>query len=105
MANTFEKKLEQSHEQQYHLKTNLTLEGHPTIEGYDFEKPFDFQEFLKAYAKTGFQATNLAEGIEIVKAMQREKATIFLSYTSNMVSSGVRDIIKYLVKHKRYRCW
>ena len=33
--------------------------------------------------------------------MQREKATIFLSYTSNMVSSGCREIIKYLVKHKK----
>ena len=101
MTTTFEKKLEHSHQQQYHVKTNMTLEGHPTIEGYDFEKPFDFQEFLKAYARTGFQATNLAEGIEIVKTMQREKVTIFLSYTSNMISSGVRDIIKYLVKHNK----
>ena len=101
MKNTFEQKLERSHEQQYHVKTNMTLEGHPTIGGYDFEKAFDFPGFLEAYARTGFQATNLAEGIEIVKAMRREKATIFLSYTSNMVSSGVRDIIKYLVKHKK----
>ena len=28
------------------------------------------------------------------------KTTIFLGYTSNLVSSGVRDIIRYLVKHK-----
>lgn len=101
MTNNFQQKLARSHEQQYHLKTNITLEGHPTIEGYNFEKEFDFQDFLKSYARTGFQATHLAEGIEIVKAMRREKATIFLSYTSNMVSSGVRDIIKYLVKHRK----
>lgn len=101
MPDAFEEKLARSHQQQYHVKTNMALEGHPAIEGYDFEKPFDFQKFLKAYATTGFQASNLAEGIEIMKAMQREKATIFLSYTSNMVSSGVRDIIKYLVKNKK----
>ncbi|MBI2146340.1 deoxyhypusine synthase family protein, partial [Candidatus Woesearchaeota archaeon] len=99
--NRIKENIERSHQQQYHLKTNLTLEDHPKIQGYDFEKRFDFNEFLKAYATTGFQATQLAEGIEIVKAMQREKATIFLSYTSNLVSSGVRDIIQYLVKHKK----
>lgn len=97
----FQDKLEHVHQQQYHVKTNITLEGYPTIDGYDFEQGLDFTEFLKAYARTGFQATHLAEGIEIAKAMQREKATIFLSYTSNLVSSGVRDIIKYLVKHKK----
>lgn len=99
------KKIEQSHQQQYHLKTNLTLDDHPKIQGYDFEmamkKGFSIQEFLNAYATTGFQATHLAQGIEIVKAMQREKATIFLTYTSNIITSGLRDIIKYLVKHNK----
>ena len=86
---------------QYSPKTSLSLEGHPVIEGYDFEQGLDFQKFLQAYASTGFQATHLAQGIEIVKSMRREKATIFLAYTSNMVSSGNREIIKYLVKHQK----
>lgn len=29
-----------------------------------------------------------------------QKCTIFLSYTSNMISSGIRETIKYLVKNK-----
>ena len=86
---------------QYALKRNMTFDDHPTIQGFDFEKPFDFQQFMQAYATTGFQATNLAQGIEIVKTMRREKAIIFLTYTSNMISSGNRDIIRYLVKHKK----
>jgi hypothetical protein len=28
------------------------------------------------------------------------KARIFLGYTSNMISSGVRESIRYLVQHK-----
>lgn len=28
------------------------------------------------------------------------RCTIFLGYTSNMVSSGVREIIRYLAEHK-----
>jgi len=86
---------------QYAVKECVTLEGHPQIKGYDFEQPFDFQEFLRSYALSGFQATHLAQGIEIIKAMRREKAKIFLSFTSNQVSSGNRDIIKYLVKHQK----
>jgi deoxyhypusine synthase len=76
------------------------LPDHPNIEGYDFSKSFDFTSFLQSYASTGFQASNLAKGIETIKAMKRENATIYLTFTSNMISSGLRDIVTYLVKEK-----
>lgn len=84
----------------YEVNNVNTLEGHPPIEGYDFEQPFDFSDFMNRFNTTGFQAANLGSAIHIVKAMRREKATIMLSYTSNMVSSGVRETIKFLVKHR-----
>jgi deoxyhypusine synthase len=100
--NHFNEGLKKSHHTQYgSLKECLTLEGHPKVEGHDFEKGLNFKEFLKAYSKIGFQATHLSQGMEIVKAMRREKATIFLGFTSNIISSGLREIIKYLVKHKK----
>ena len=99
-SENFNEKLTKSYQKQY-VKTTMTLDDYPKVEGYDFEQGLDFTTFLKAYARTGFQATHLAEGIEITKAMQREKAKIFLSFTSNQVSSGNREIIKYLVKNKR----
>jgi deoxyhypusine synthase len=74
--------------------------GDGKIRGYDFEKEFDAQKFFEAYGDTGFQATNLARAIKLVRKMQREKVTIFLGFTSNISSSGLRDIITYLVKHK-----
>ncbi len=103
MKQTKEQSIRSSTKQhhQYAPKECMTLEGHPKIEGYDFEKGLNFQEFIQSFARNGFQATHLAQGIEIVKAMQRENATIFLSYTSNQVSSGNREIIKYLVKNKK----
>ena len=73
----------------------------PKIKGYDFDKQFDFDKFLAAYSTTGIQASRLGTAIEIVKAMRREKAAIFLSYTSNMASSGIRDIIAHLAKRKK----
>ncbi len=72
----------------------------PKVKGYDFEGKFDIHRFLDSYFTTGFQATHLGKAIHIAKEMQEKKSTIFLGYTSNMVSSGIRDIIRYLVQHK-----
>jgi len=102
MTSSLNNNLNKAHHQQYGLpKETITLAGHPEIKGYNFNQSFNFSEFLQAYARTGFQATNLARGIEIAKAMQREQATIFLSFTSNMISSGIRETIHYLTKNKK----
>ncbi len=77
-----------------------TLEGFPEIKGYDFEKSFDFDEFLASYGSMGIQASNLSRAIDIANQMIEDKATVFLSCTSNMISSGAREIIKFLVKNK-----
>lgn len=78
----------------------MTLDDWPKVEGYDFSKEFDIKKFLKSLYHTGFQATQLNEAIHIFKDMKKDKATIFLGYTSNMVSCGLREIIAYLAKNK-----
>jgi len=75
-------------------------EGIP-IKGYDFNKGIDYPEIIKSFASTGFQASHLSKGIEIVNKMIENNAFVYLGYTSNMVSSGLRDIIRYLVEHKK----
>lgn len=70
------------------------------IKGYDFSKGLDMQKFLDAYMTTGAQATHLAKAIEIAKKMRKDKVTIFLGYTSNMATTGVREAIVHLVKNK-----
>jgi len=40
------------------------------------------------------------EELKSIEARKKVKCTIFLGYTSNMISSGVRETIKYLVKNK-----
>ena len=71
------------------------------IEGYDFDKGVEYRNIIKSFKSSGFQASNLALAINITKKMVKNKAFIFLGYTSNMASSGNRDIIRYLVKHKK----
>lgn len=82
------------------MKVNVTLEDSPKIKGWDFEKDFDFNNFIDSYFNTGIQATNLKAAIDIIKEMRKNNTKIFLGYTSNMVSSGIRESIKYLVKHR-----
>ena len=53
---------------------------------------------LEAYATTGFQATHLAEGIEIAREMRAADATIYLAVTSNVVSAGLRETVAYLIR-------
>ena len=70
------------------------------IKGYDFNKGIDYEKLLESYLTTGFQATHFAKAVEIIDKMIKEKATIFLGYTSNLVTSGLRDIFRYLAEHK-----
>jgi deoxyhypusine synthase len=42
----------------------------------------------------------LGRAIEIVRKMRKDRAVIFLAYNSNMVSSGLREVIAYLVRKK-----
>ncbi len=71
------------------------------IKGYDFNKGINYKEIVKSFGSMGFQASNFAKAIEITNKMITDKAFIFLGYTSNMVSSGLRDIFRYLVEHKK----
>src|SRR3989338_5096053 len=82
------------------LRDSEEIKGVP-IKGYDFNEGIDYENLLNSFSSTGFQASNFAKAGEIINKMISEKAFIFLGYTSNMVSSGLREIIRYLTEHKK----
>ncbi|KAL7282286.1 Deoxyhypusine synthase [Trametes coccinea BRFM310] len=95
-----------------------------SVEGPNFEEEMSLQKLLESYKRIGFQANSLGQAIDIVNKMRKwrlsdepvaadesdeflapevrakTKCNIFLGYTSNLISSGLREIILYLVKHK-----
>lgn len=81
------------------LRESEEPEG-PAIKGYDFSKGVDYDKIIDSYATTGFQASHLAKAIEIINSMRKDKCTIYLGYTSNMVTSGLRDVFRYLAQNK-----
>jgi len=71
------------------------------IEGYNFDNGVHYPEIIKSFKSSGFQASHFSKAIEIANNMIKDNAFIFLGYTSNMVSSGNREIIRYLTKNKK----
>ena len=89
-------------------RENIFREGEElkgkAVRGYDFNKGVNYPEIIKSFSSTGYQASNLSHAIEIVEMMIKDEAKIFIGYTSNMVSSGLRDIFRYLVENKKVDC-
>ncbi|XP_008985607.3 deoxyhypusine synthase isoform X2 [Callithrix jacchus] len=105
------------------LKHSSTLPPESAqVRGYDFNRGVDYRALLEAFGTTGFQATNFGRAVQQVNAMIEKKleplsqdedqhadltqsrrpltgCTIFLGYTSNLISSGIRETIRYLVQH------
>lgn len=79
------------------------LDKSKVVKGYDFNNGLDFDKLFDCYSNVGFQATRLGKAISITKKMIEEKdpkCKIFLGYTSNMISCGVREVIRWLCEHK-----
>ena len=76
-----------------------------SIKGFDFDnvdkmKGIDYDRLLDSYLSTGFQATHFAKALKTIDKMIADNCTIYMGYTSNLVTSGLRDIFRYLAEHK-----
>ena len=82
------------------LKPSEEIEG-ISIKGYDFNKGVDYEKIIDSYLSTGFQASHLAKAIEIIEKMIKENVTIFLGCTSSLITSGIRDVVRYLAEKQK----
>lgn len=82
------------------LRNGGKIEG-TSIKGYNFDDGVDYSKLIESFGSTGFQASDFSKAVKITNNMIENKSTIFLGYTSNMVSSGLRDVIRYLVENKK----
>jgi deoxyhypusine synthase len=61
------------------------------VRDYDI-KDVRLGKLIEQMRFAGFQATHLAQGVEIIRQMRKAKATVFLTFTANMVASGLRSL-------------
>lgn len=95
------------------------------VVGYEWNQGLDYNKLLDSYLQTGFQATNFGLAVKEINKMifcrklpipeekfidnddeftaVKNNCTIFLGYTSNLVSSGLRETLRFLVEHKMVR--
>lgn len=71
------------------------------IKGYDFNNGVNYEKILNSYDSSGLQSSNFHKAVGIINEMISSNAFIYLGYTSNMVTSGMREIIRYLAEHKK----
>ena len=82
------------------LKKSREIKG-IKIKGYDFNKGADYEKIIESFSTMGMHGKNFSEAIKIIEEMINSKACIYLGYTSNMVTSGLRDIFRFLAEHKK----
>jgi len=63
-------------------------------------KDIDARDVFSDIEHVGFQSTNLGRAVELIKKMKKERAKIFLTFTANMVASGLRGIFTDMCKNK-----
>ncbi|CDK25430.1 unnamed protein product [Kuraishia capsulata CBS 1993] len=110
------------------LKTSVPVPADfKEVKGVDYSKPesrdMRATDLIKSMKTMGFQASNLSEACEIIDEMRswrgknlkdledhekkgefddegNQKTTIFMGFTSNLISSGLRDTLRFLVQNK-----
>lgn len=82
------------------LKPSEEIEG-ISVKGYDFNQGVDYKKIIQSYSSTGFQAVHFSKAVEITNKMIDEKVTVFLGCSSNLISSGIRDVVRYLAEKKK----
>ncbi|AET38719.1 deoxyhypusine synthase Ecym_3222 [Eremothecium cymbalariae DBVPG len=97
------------------------------VKGIDYSNPnaMDMRasDLINAMKTMGFQASSVGKACDIITEMRAwkgkhvdeleeherqgtidddgyQRTTIFMGYTSNLISSGLRDTLRYLVQHK-----
>lgn len=110
------------------LKQSIPVpESFVEVSGIDYSKETAYNmtapDLTASMKNMGFQATSVGQACDIINDMNQwrgkhkseledheikgefdsegyQKTTVFLGYTSNLISSGLRDTLRYLVQHK-----
>ncbi|MBI2547760.1 deoxyhypusine synthase [Candidatus Woesearchaeota archaeon] len=67
---------------------------------FHYHPQMSVADFTQALGSIGYQASHVKKAIAIITRMKQNKAKIFLTFTSNMVSSGLRGFFAQLIEQK-----
>jgi deoxyhypusine synthase len=68
------------------------------IEDFKWNEGMTVKEFVEKLGHVGFQSIELKRAAEAIAKMKREGAKIFFTFTSNMVTSGLRGLFAQVIE-------
>lgn len=68
------------------------------VKDFKWRKGLKVVDLVNDFSNLGFQSVNLARASDLIVRMKREGAKIFLTFTSNMVTSGLRGFFAQIIK-------
>lgn len=70
------------------------------VKDFKWEKGMKAESLVDNLGNVGFQSIELAKAVDTIIKMKKNGAKIFLTFTSNMVTSGLRGFFAQLIKLK-----
>lgn len=70
------------------------------VDDFKWKKGLKVEEYVENLGKIGFQSIELKKASDIIIKMKKTGAKIFLSFTSNMVTSGLRGFFAQIIRMK-----
>ena len=70
------------------------------IKDFTWKKGITVKDLVQAYHQIGYQSIELAKASEVFVKMKKNAAKVYLTFTRNMVTSGLRGFFAQLIKLK-----
>lgn len=68
------------------------------VQDFRWRKGLTVQDFLQDLGTVGYQSVELAKAKDVIVKMKKDSAKIFLTFTSNMVTSGMRGFFAQIIR-------
>jgi deoxyhypusine synthase len=68
------------------------------VQDLRWKKDMRVSELIDSYEHVGFQSVELQRASEVIVRMKKDSAKVFLTFTSNMVTSGLRGFFAQLIE-------
>jgi deoxyhypusine synthase len=71
-----------------------------TVKDFTWHEGMKVEELVDSFGSLGYQSIELNEAVNVVLKMKKSGSKVFLTFTSNMVTSGLRGFFAQLCKLK-----
>ncbi len=87
-----------------HLTNTIDPKKLTEIRGFEFSPTMMVKDLVKNYHYVGHEASNLSQGVDIIREMVEDECQIILIVNPGIASTGLRDLAAQLLRDKKVAC-